>query len=80
MIIYGVQDLVKHNHGKTQYIRNHKVCELCGIIDNIYISHGIRIVDKEIIYDSNQSVILCNSCKNQTEDSKAWYSLQKKEI
>ena len=80
MVLYRVQNLAKHNDGNTQDIHNNKVCELCGIIDNIYIFHGIRIVDKGMIYDSNQSVILCNSCRNQTDNSKAWYSLQKKEI
>ena len=51
------------------------------LINLLYANVTIESLDetKRLIYDSTASVVLCNSCRNQSGESKAWQLLQKKE-
>ena len=83
MMIYGVYEILGPNKHKTQSIHTNEICELCGIVDDALIWHGVGIESldetERLIYGSTASVVLCNSCRNQSGESKAWQLLQKKE-
>ncbi len=83
MIIFGVYDIIGSKKPKTRSIHTNEICEICGVVDHGLIWNGVGVESfnetKRLIYDSTASVVLCNSCRNQSGESKAWQFLQKKE-
>jgi hypothetical protein len=83
MIVYGILEIVGNKKHRTQITHTNEICEICGIVDDALIWHGVGIEsleeEKRLIYDSTASVILCGSCRTQSNTSKSWQLLQKKE-
>lgn len=83
MIVFGILEIIGSKAIKTRPIHSNEICEICGIVDDALIWHGVSIETLaercKLIYDPKGCVILCNSCRNQSGTSLAWQSLQKKE-
>jgi hypothetical protein len=83
MMVFGILEIIGSRAHKTKSTHSKEICEICGIVDDALIWHGVSIetlAEKcQLIYDPEGCVVLCNSCRNQSEESLAWQSLQKKE-